>query len=779
LSLTEKIIEWAAIRFKIPPIAMRMFKASNDVSGIDKRTLPVELIPLNSIQLSRGLLNYTIIQSKLDWILPYWAEEQYNPKSSSFIPRSHLGLSMNVTHRNWTMVGNPNCSIEPVIDQHGLLMPFRNGWSIDVWINIDNEIFYPSRSKQVSQMLIDDAPIIETTFKVREIEFKFITFVSNTNLIHQILFPPNRDMEPNLKIILSIRPFNPEGISLLKKIQFIDKENYFIMDGVDKLYFDVKPDFVYCSCYKDGDAASILKKNDVVSPKLSSTCNIGLASAIASFDIKPNNITQNHIELSIPLKEDKKVISVDKNEVAIYWKNILSEGTVINIPHRRLNSILNYSLMTLLMLVDDDTITPGPFTYHQFWFRDASYMVWALDNFGFGKYTKRIIESYAKHQEPNGYFRSQKGEWDSNGQALWSVYQHYNLYNDRNLLERLFDSLFLGVKWIKEKRLVQDTFKNEPFYGLMPIGLSAEHLGLADHYFWDDFWSLAGLNSFLEICKILGKNEELEYTQELFNNFSKDLNRAITFVQEKYSIDPIPASPSRGIDCGMIGCVSASYPLQLFDPADSKIISTLKTLEANYFIDGLFFQHFIHSGLNIYLTLQIAHAYLYAGNREKFWSILNSVMLFASPTLNFPEALHPITKGGVMGDGHHGWAAAEIVLALHDAFLFERIHKNEKEFVFLQGIPKEWFLVSTGFNIKNAHTSAGMMEVEVSREKDIINIGIKFFGKTDKKNKWFVCIPFKHIKILDGNNQIRKMDCKENEVELEMEPGNINLKFSA
>ena len=76
----------------VPPLAIKMFKLSNEISGLNKSVLPTELIPLNSIELSRGLLNFTMIQNKVGWKLPYWAVQQYNPNSKSFIPRSHLGF---------------------------------------------------------------------------------------------------------------------------------------------------------------------------------------------------------------------------------------------------------------------------------------------------------------------------------------------------------------------------------------------------------------------------------------------------------------------------------------------------------------------------------------------------------------------------------------------------------------------------------------------------------------------------------------------------------------
>ena len=147
MNFPQKFIDWLAKWIKIPPIATQMFRASSEISGIDKKILPVQLIPLNSIQIARGLLNFTVLQSKLNWIFPYWMHQQYNPLSKSFVPRSHLGLSMNITHRNWTAVGDPDCDIEPIVDPRGLVTPFKNRWSIDVWLMVNDDIFFPLNLK--------------------------------------------------------------------------------------------------------------------------------------------------------------------------------------------------------------------------------------------------------------------------------------------------------------------------------------------------------------------------------------------------------------------------------------------------------------------------------------------------------------------------------------------------------------------------------------------------------------------------------------------------------
>ena len=432
------------------------------------------------------------------------------------------------------------------------------------------------------------------------------------------------------------------------------------------------------------------------------------------------------------------------------------------------------------MFTDKDVVTPGPFTYHQFWFRDAAYMLWALDNFGYHSITKKIIEQYPYHQTKDGYFRSQKGEWDSNGQAIWTIFRHYTLTKDLSLLESLFDSLFLAVKWISNKRLTNNSFSNEPFFGLMPVGMSAEHLGLADHYFWDNFWSLAGIIAFIEICKILGKDEEINFAEGLKTHYCLAVDVAIENVQKKFSLTAIPASPSRDVDCGMIGSICASYPLQLFEANDKRIIDSLDLLKQNYFVKGLFFQHFIHSGMNPYLTLQIAHSYLFAGKRELFRNILNDVVSCASSTNNFPEAIHPITRGGSMGDGHHGWAAAEIALALHDAFIFEINNKKQKEVVMLQGIPKEWFLNSSTFYIKNTPFSDGTVDIYIKSDydKNCIQLIIDINGKLDQERQWKLNLPFECLEVKEGIKSITDIRVKGGNSIINLIPGSVQIRFS-
>jgi len=73
------------------------------------------------------------------------------------------------------------------------------------------------------------------------------------------------------------------------------------------------------------------------------------------------------------------------------------------------------------------------------------------------------------------------------------------------------------------------------------------------------------------------------------------------------------------------------------------------TYKRFWFRDAAFI---IHSGVNCYLTLHLAQVLLRAGDARGLDQV-REIARLASPTGQWPEAVHPRTSGGCMGDGHH------------------------------------------------------------------------------------------------------------------------------
>ena len=112
--------------------------------------------------------------------------------------------------------------------------------------------------------------------------------------------------------------------------------------------------------------------------------------------------------------------------------------------------------------------------------------------------TRRALHRFEPRQRLDGYFLSQEGEWDSNGEALW-FYHRFSELTGEALPKEWLQAVAKGARWIARKRIPDKPARSES--GLLPAGFSAEHLGPNDYYYWDDFWGVAGLRSAADILR--------------------------------------------------------------------------------------------------------------------------------------------------------------------------------------------------------------------------------------------------------------------------------------
>jgi hypothetical protein len=150
-----------------------------------------------------------------------------------------------------------------------------------------------------------------------------------------------------------------------------------------------------------------------------------------------------------------------------------------------------------------------------------------------------------------------------------------------------------------------------------------------------------------------------------------DLEKSFSLNEQRLHRKVIPATPTRGFDESAIGSQCCIYPLHLYDATHQFARQTVAGLADEFVDERGFFHPFVHSGYNPYLTLQIAHSLLLLGDKKGAWKIAHTILRQAHAPYSFPEAMHPFSGGGVMGDGHHGWVAAEIVLFLRAALVRE------------------------------------------------------------------------------------------------------------
>src|SRR6056297_646046 len=147
------LIKFAARRYGVmdPLTLMAQLRHFSQPSEIQE---PIELLRAGIVFHARGLVNTRAIQHNLDWVWPFWVEKQFNPADVSFIPRAFSFSHVNLTHRNWTAIGQPDLAIYPIVDPRGLVTPLYDGWSLDFWLlTKEGSFLLPSRMDSVEQEL--------------------------------------------------------------------------------------------------------------------------------------------------------------------------------------------------------------------------------------------------------------------------------------------------------------------------------------------------------------------------------------------------------------------------------------------------------------------------------------------------------------------------------------------------------------------------------------------------------------------------------------------------
>jgi hypothetical protein len=409
----------------------------------------------------------------------------------------------------------------------------------------------------------------------------------------------------------------------------------------------------------------------------------------------------------------------------------------------------------LLMLADDGAIHPGPTIYDSFWIRDSSVEGIACALAGdadlaetqFGThYTRPDIF----HREPGsigpvsrqGFFGGEHEqndrEWDSNGQALWAL----GMFDRIRGREYAFGAgmftpyILEGARWIRDNR--------SP-YGLLHSGWSAEHLGDADKpHYWDDFWGIAGLWEAAQLANRLGAPQagELWEAYASLRDATADSIRWVLAEQRRrgHWQTFIPTGPAdvEGLDSTMIGTVAYFHPCRLHLGAklgqdiDTAARLTLDTIWAEFMTDGGFRHDKAWHAYGPYLTLQLAHAFLFTGDIARMdqcllWAVGNAgyAQLQDSPGSagawqvvqgawneqhNYAIShgfTQPVPDWWYMGDIPHGWAAAELVALLRDILFFEADEDADAHVYLAPGVPPHWLAGEQVIVLQDAPTLFG------------------------------------------------------------------------
>lgn len=716
--LLQKIVSWIArSQGFLDPVEvwaqLRRFGRPTEVIA------PTELLRSGAVLHARGLINSQAIQHNLDWVWPHWVARQFDPSDPAFIPRAFSLTHINLTHRNWTAVGLPDVDELPLVDPRGLVTPHYDGWSLDGWlVQANSQPLVPSRAKQVVQELLWESNLsVRTTTKAG----------AQSLITEAMMVPAQGSPACRMRLegkagggrawlVLALRPYNPEGISFIRQVSNLPDGRGWLVNKKQRVLWDARPDQILFSRYAAGDvyyqlnpaeAPPQLRPEETVPEDATAVeDDVGMVTAAAIFALPAN--AARAVTIDVPLNgpaTSTPARAADLPSPEIAWAASVDGACRLEGADPQWQFLYDAAVRSLILHAPGD-VYPGPYTYKRFWFRDAAFIINALISLGLFDRAERALDRFPEKQSHKGYFRSQHGEWDSNGQVLW-IYQRFCEFAGRLPKPQWIPPIEKGAKWLLQAR--PPAKSGELHAGLLPPGFSAEHFGPNDYYYWDDFWGVAGQRAAADLLGSVGQAAFASTLRSDAALFMEAIERSLAKAAQQLGHKAMPISPYRRMDAAAIGMLCVSYPLQLWAPDDARVAATAEFLLANCLVDGGFFQNMSHSGVNPYLTLHLAQERLRAGDTRWAWDLAQTIARLASPTGQWPEAVHPGTKGGCMGDGQHIWAAAEWVLFIRNCFVDEEGGK----LILCRGIPESWLTRGHPVRFGPAPTRFGPISITI------------------------------------------------------------------
>lgn len=673
-----------------------------------------------------GINNILAVHTNRNWVWPLWIEEQWQPNSKSFIPTGAGILGANLSRRNWTSLGHERSASECMVDPVGMVSVAAHAWSVLPYVKIDGELYAPPYlCEQARQTLSDGTlPVVSTHLPAGD-SATWTSTVAVTCIDSQLRLTCRIEVKncshANLRVSMGFgaRPYNVLSIGHINSIETIGS-NIRINGEWDIQPFETPTRLLLGDRGTSDPMKSAPCRNEPHNLRsIHARSGISAASVELDVELEPQSCSSfgivvtwpadrsHHAREKMSLKplhaEPKDLIRSREEELRLEDLNAVR----IRLPDDKITAQLEAVKLRLPAFDDLSHFSPGTFLYHTKWYRDSYFLTEAFTNLGLCKSVSEKIEKYPDAQKKSGAFVDHPGELDSHAIALCTMMTFASKVGDKRLQMYLFESVWVGLQWLNKQR-VKPSQKQLVHEGLLPASFSAEHFGGCDHYFWDNFWSVHALKLAKRMANKLGLMTQEAAINKMLFDYAQCLQRVINITLDKTQSQVLPVSPYRWPDAACVGNLVAADPLNLGELCSPWLVPTLNYVLDNHFHKGLFFQSIFHTGLNPYLTAQVARVLLRLEDPRAL-TLLESISRAASPTVTWPEAINPLTHGGCMGDGDHGWAAAEFCNLIRQFVVLE----DARGVVLFSGIQPQWMTVGKTMSIDDAPTSFGRVSASI------------------------------------------------------------------
>ena len=609
-----------------------------------------------------------------DAVYPYWLERQLDPVGPSFVPGGGGQPPANVTHRDWTLLGTLAALERATVDPRGLVTPVEGGWSLDWWVRAGDRWYLPSQEAAVRQRLVDGSPVVETAMRVPQgdVVHRAYAVRDAEGGSHVVVEVENRSSHA-VALALVVRPWGPTGPARVAQVGVQGVE--VSVDGRTGVVLPRPPAAVHLATGADGGVAPALLGSEVPDADAAApeplTCPEGRAEVAA---VVPLAHTAT-VRALVPVPgvgarrrgraRDERLTLPDPvpsaAQVANGWAVQGGRGPRLVVPDERLAGVVEAARRHLLLVHAGEDLAAVPTV--PFDFTEAAAELAALDAFGLHDEAAQVLGTWEERQALDGHLLGDDRRMDANGAALVALADHWRATGDAELVEAFVGPVAKAAHWIGKRCASRRGRRDPATVGLLPDGAGPAWLGDGGA-FHDAWWSLRGLRDAAAMLRAVDQPDAAELVEATAGQLDAALADALAGTAARLGTDVIPAGPGRGVDGGVVAVLDAVL-LGTLDPRAPGVDATVDLLRQRYVADRAVVQAVGAAGLSPRLTARLARVELARGERTAL-DRLAWLVERASPTVTWPEVVHPRTGGGAVGAGHDGVATAEVLLAVRD-----------------------------------------------------------------------------------------------------------------
>ena len=798
--------------------------------------LPMPTALPRSIQYLRhikvGYRNAFFLERCANWVLPYWADRQENPADEAFIPRAQSSLAYNQTNRNWTVAGpaggargwsgpvagataggaagaTTGATTGAIVDPCGLITPFRSGWSLGFWLDIDGRLYTPLQTQTLKQYLGDPVPEIHTVWqagpmsvRTSVVSFKTGTFpwlgctVTLTGSFgeeqekeqekeqgqeHRQEQGQEQQHTPDVRLLMAIRPYNPEGFAPLKSVKYT--MDGFWINGQLTLLTTEFPDRVVCTDGTRGDGVRLIDGPKIYAAESSA----GLAHAVAAFNFnldglsdqkgsvqsqtqtqaqpqplahtQPSTTQSQTLEVFVPLGRAKKGFrptavsrQVFLSDLRHEWQAQRSAAMRVTLPEQRLSEAVQASLAFALTFAENKAVgrwswitggrtggVTGSATGSAFRCEqpmeeqsaERAILAAALDGWGLHRAAGEIIArmlGIAHTQPPSKIVRGSLAQVEP---AIWALQKHsmYAAVADDAMLKNAYDQVtpfFPALRRFEASNKGKGSVGNRSASNRSAGRSGQDAAGLAPRQ--RRFWNAAALRDATLLAQRFGKTATADGLRRTYAEARAGIVKDI--LRNSQASDLIAIDP--------LGLIASDDGL-----AANLLENVLKTApEAQK--QGLYYNPCM-SGYDLTAGFLITQCLIMMRDHQAYTS-LEQLLALALPTYAWPAAVHPRTGGGSSGEGHDPLVTALFLWVIRSILL-----REENESLILgASFPAHWYEPGTVIAADRVPTSFGNIGYRIEADADRVELQLEGEYRYPPQNvRWDVPFAIKSAVVND------------------------------